>query len=92
MDRGGQASQEAGECPAFRTHRAARPSTRGPISVLKEVEGVLRGPLEGWAMQEAGMGPTLWIHTRVPAQRDLWGRAAGPGPDLDLAEMDIISV
>ena len=47
MDRGGQASQEAGECPASRNHRAARPSTRGPISVLKEVEGVLRGTLEG---------------------------------------------
>lgn len=47
MDRGGQASQEAGERPASRNHRAARPSTRGPISVLKEVEGVLRGTLEG---------------------------------------------
>lgn len=50
------------------------------------------GPLKAEPCRRPELAPHCGFTPRVPVQRDPSGRAAGPGPVLDLAEMDIISV
>ena len=50
------------------------------------------GPLKAEPCGRPELAPRCGFTPRVPVQRDPSGRASGPGLDLDLAEMDIISV
>lgn len=50
------------------------------------------GPLKAEPCGRPKLAPRCGFTPWVPVQRDPSGRAAGPGLDLDLAEMDIISV